>query len=199
MGLKDILGEELFRQVEATLKGKGKDGKDIALAIANDGSFFPKAKFDEINDVNKTLKEQLEAANKQIEGFKGLDIEGVKKAAEEWKTKAEKAEAEAKTRIETLQFDHALESALLGARAKNAKAVKALIDADALKLKDGEIIGLSEQLEKLKADNDFLFEAAKPPEGDPPGSYQYKPAGGGPEPDYSKMSDAEYYAATAKK
>jgi len=37
---------------------------------------------------NETLKTQLTEANKQIEGFKGMDIEGVKKAADDWKAKA---------------------------------------------------------------------------------------------------------------
>ncbi len=38
------------------------------------------------------LKTQLEEANKSIEGFKTLDIDGIKQAAEQWKTKAEQAE-----------------------------------------------------------------------------------------------------------
>jgi hypothetical protein len=41
------------------------------------------------------VKKQLTDANAQIESFKGMDIEGVKKSADEWKTKAEQAQAEA--------------------------------------------------------------------------------------------------------
>ncbi|MCX7714843.1 MAG: phage scaffolding protein [Clostridia bacterium] len=44
--------------------------------------------------------------------------------------------------------------------AKNAKAVKALLDMDDLKLNSSEIVGLSQQLEKIKAENDYLFKSS---------------------------------------
>ena len=40
-GIKNLLGEDLTKQVETALKGKGKDGKDVDLVIGNDGSFVP--------------------------------------------------------------------------------------------------------------------------------------------------------------
>ena len=109
------------------------------------------------------LKTQLTEASKQIEAFKGMDIEGVKKAADDWKTKAETAEADAKKQVAALKFEHALDGALSGEKAKNAKAVRALLNMDALKLNDadGSIIGLKEQIEKIKSENDYLFEGEK--------------------------------------
>jgi hypothetical protein len=64
-----------------------------------------------------------------------------------------------------LKFDHALDGALSGAKAKNPKAVKALLSSDALKYNeaDGSIVGLNEQLEKIKSENDYLFADAKEP------------------------------------
>jgi len=113
-----------------------------------------------IDDLTKQVKE----AGETIEGFKKLDVEGIKAAADDWKTKAELAEKDAAEKIGKLKFDHALESALSGAKAKNAKAVQALLDMEALKLNeaDGSIVGLNEQLEKIKSENDFLFESDKP-------------------------------------
>lgn len=108
-------------------------------------------------------KKQLTDANTQIEEFKKLDVEGVKKAADDWKAKAEAAQAEADKKVSQLKFDHALDGALTGAKAKNAKAVKALLNAADLKLaEDGSILGLKEQLEKVKAENDYLFESTEP-------------------------------------
>lgn len=109
------------------------------------------------------LQGQLNEANKAIEGFKGLDVDGIKAAADEWKTKAEQAKAESTEAIQKLKFDHALESALAQAKAKNPKAVKALLDPNGLKLNeaDGAVIGLAEQLEKIKTDNDYLFDSEK--------------------------------------
>ena len=39
----------------------------------------------------ETLSKQIAEANKQIEEFKGMDIEGIKKAAEDYKSKFEKS------------------------------------------------------------------------------------------------------------
>lgn len=110
------------------------------------------------------LKKQIDEANQQIESFKGMDIEGIKAAADEWKTKAEQAKADAEQQIQALKFDHALEQALIGAKARNPKAVKALLQIDALKLNeaDGTITGLKEQLEKIQSEADYLFESDTP-------------------------------------
>ena len=112
----------------------------------------------------EALQGQLEEATKTIEGFRELDVDGIKAAADDWKSKAEQAKAEAEAEIGRLKFDHALEGALAGAKAKNAKAVKALLNFEELKLsqEDGSIIGLDKQLEKVRADAEYLFETDKP-------------------------------------
>lgn len=104
------------------------------------------------------LKTQVAEANAQIEEFNGLDVEAIKAKSEEWKTKYEQAQADAEKKLEQVQFDHALDSALSGAKARNAKAVRPFLDMEGLKLNNGEIIGLDKQLETLKADNAWLFE-----------------------------------------
>ena len=109
-----------------------------------------------------TTKEQLKTANETIGSYKSMDIESIKKSAEEYKSKFEEAQKKAKADMEKLQFDHALENALTKSKAKNTKAVKALLDLEGLKLKDDEIIGLKDQLEKVKEKNDFLFETDEP-------------------------------------
>lgn len=122
----------------------------------------------QLNDLtgeNKTLKEQLTEAGATIEKFKSMDIDGIKKAADDYKLAAENANAEIeKTKqetarqIEAIRFDHTLDEALSAAKAKNATAVKALLKKEDLKLgSDGKLIGLDEQLAKVKADNDYLF------------------------------------------
>lgn len=123
--------------------------------------FVSKADFNTKNEELKTAKEQLNKANETISGFKAMDIEAIKQAADDWKQKAEKAEADAAAKISQVQFDSMLENTLSTAKAKNIKAVKALLDMEGLKLNDGKIIGLEDQLEKIKAENDYLFEGDK--------------------------------------
>jgi hypothetical protein len=110
------------------------------------------------------LKQQLTEANTAIDGFKALNVDQIKASVDEWKTKAEKAQSDAAAQVAQLRFDHALDGALTTAKAKNAKAVKALLDMNGLKLNeaDGSIVGLEDQLKKVRESADYLFESDKP-------------------------------------
>ena len=56
-------------------------------------------------------------------------------------------------------FDHALAKQLAGAKARDAGIIMGLLDRDGLKLTDdGKILGLEEQLSKIKEEKGFLFE-----------------------------------------
>lgn len=118
----------------------------------------------ELNTELEGVKGQLSQANEQIAGFKELDIEGVKQKAAEWEQKYNQAAENSAREIEQLKFDFALDRELTKAQARNPKAVKALLDRDALKYDKGKIIGLEEQLETLKKGEDsaFLFGSAAP-------------------------------------
>lgn len=116
------------------------------------------AKFGDYEDV----KSQLSAANKQIEEFGKLDYEGLKKTADDYKEKLAAAQKESAAKLEKMQFDHILEGKLSERKPRNAKAVKALLDMEGLKLSNGEIVGLTEQLDKIAKENDFLFESSEP-------------------------------------
>jgi hypothetical protein len=107
----------------------------------------------------------LDETGKQIEGFKNMKPEELQKAADEWKSKYEQAQKDSQTQLAEIKFNHALESALTSAKAKNPKAVQALLSKDALKFNeaDGSIIGLKEQLEAIQKDNDYLFASDAPP------------------------------------
>lgn len=100
-----------------------------------------------------TLKTQLSTANTKLEGYDP-----------EWKKTVEAAQTTAQKQVDALKFDFVLDGALGTAKAKNVKAVKALLNMDGLKLNGEEIVGLKEQLDKIKTDNDYLFDSgeAKP-------------------------------------
>lgn len=141
--------KELGLEKEAVEQIMAEHGKDVEGL---------KQQISTLETEKENLSGQLAEANQQMEDFKGMDIEGIQRAAEEWKTKAEAAEAKAKADVEKLQFEYALNTALAGAKAREPKAVAALLDMDGLKLNGNEIVGLKDQLEKLKTEKDFLFE-----------------------------------------
>lgn len=113
----------------------------------------------------ETFKTQLTEANKQIEGFKGMDVDSIKKTADDYKTKFEQAEKDFASQLTAKDFERDLEGALVGAKAKNVKAVKPLLSIDELKDANGKFIKerFDEQLGKVKPENDYLFESDAPP------------------------------------
>lgn len=109
------------------------------------------------------IKEQLAAANKQIEEFKGMDIDGVRKAAEEWKAKAEQAERDASERIAEMEFNGTLREAITAAKGRNVKAISALLDVPALRGSKNQAEDIKAALEALKQESGYLFDTETPP------------------------------------
>jgi hypothetical protein len=146
-GLPDNLQEELLK-----LNGQAVEAQKAKTVAAEEKA--------------TALQTRLDEAGETIKNFEGLKPDELKKSVEEWKAKASEAQeaakkvaAEAESKLKAQAFDHALDGALTAAKVKNTKAAKALLKLDLLKLndEDGSIAGLSEQLEKIKETDDYLF------------------------------------------
>ena len=74
----------------------------------------------------------------------------MRKSAKEWEEKYNTAISESNQKIADMAFDHALESAISGAKGKNAKAIRALLDVDALKGSKNQEADIKTALEALK-------------------------------------------------
>ena len=113
-----------------------------------------------------TIKQQLEDAQKTIQGFKdqGADIETVRKSAQEWEEKYNKAVADHKAEMAERDFQQMLEAAITGAKGKNAKAISALLDVSTLRESKNQEADIKAALEALKKDSGYLFDT----EGTPP-------------------------------
>ena len=150
------------------------------------------------------LKTQVGDRDKQLETLKASagDNADLKKQIEDLQTENATAKANHESELNQLKIDFAVEKALTGAKAKNIKAVKALLELNDAKLdKDGNVKGLAEQIEKLTSDEGtkFLFEAQKQQQNfkgfQPGASAQQKP---GAEVDTSKMNYDELCAYLAE-
>lgn len=151
------------------------------------------------------LKTQVGDRDKQLETLKASagDNADLKKKIEDLQTENATAKATHESELNQLKIDFAVEKALTGAKAKNIKAVKALLELGEAKLdKDGNVKGLDEQIEKLRSDDDtkFLFEAQKQQKqqqnfkGFQPGASGGQKPGEGEKVDFSKMSYDELTA-----
>lgn len=121
------------------------------------------AKDSELTKANETIKNLQDAVKK----YDGADPEQLKQSLTDLQKKYDTDIAQAK-------MDNALELALVQGKAKNTRAIKALLNMDAIKLDGDKLLGLDDQLGRLKTEADYLFETDQPPK-DP----KYTPPGGG--------------------
>ena len=151
------------------------------------------------------LKTQVSDRDKQLETLKTAagDNETLTKQIADLQAENTKVKETHESEMNQLKIDFAVEKALTGAKAKNIKAVKALLELEDAKLdKDGNVRGLAEQIEKLTSGDDtkFLFEAQKQTKqqqnykGFQPGASGEQKPGEGEKVDFSKMSYDELTA-----
>lgn len=86
----------------------------------------------------------------KVKAFDGVDVAALKKSAEEWETRYNADITKAKV-------DNAVSLALTRAGAKDVDLARHLIDTSVIKVDGDKVLGLSEQLEKVKTDKAFLF------------------------------------------
>lgn len=111
---------------------------------------------------NEQLKGQITEANDKIEGFKKLDIETIKKEAEEYKTKFEKANSENEEVLNQVKLEFDIEKAILKSGARNEKAVKSLLDIEELKTSKSFMDDLEKQIKTLQEKESYLFKSENP-------------------------------------
>lgn len=163
--MKTEMLKELGLTQEQIDKIMAENGKDINAAKGNTESLTT-----QVTELQNQLNErdnQLKELKKTVKDNEGLSA----KIAELEQANTNMA-AESKAKLEGIQKTHAIENGVRDAKAKNMKAVMALLDLEKITYTDGTLVGLSEQLEGLKKGEDtgFLFGESTPP----------KPAGAEP-------------------
>lgn len=150
--LKQLLGDLYTDEVAKAIGDKD-------LAVVNDGSWLPRTKYNEKDIEAKELRKQLDERDKQLKALEGKaagheELKAALEAAQEANTQAI-AEWEAKAA--TMRLEFAVEKALSDAKAKNTKAVRALLNMDNVKLDGEQLLGLKEQLDALQKSDAYLF------------------------------------------
>lgn len=151
--LKTILGDAYSDDVD----------KKISDEIGK--NFVARADFNTLNTEKKALADTLKDRDRQLETLKGStgDVEALKQQIATLQADNAKAAKDHDAEIKRLKIDTAVELALSAAKAKNAKAVKALLDLEKAELdENGSVKGLAEQIKKLTEapDSGFLFETS---------------------------------------
>ena len=152
------------------LKALGLTDDQIDKVMASHGKVVNsiKDKADKVDSLESQIadyKQQLEDRDTQLQelGEKAKGNEELTSQIEELKQQNETTKTEYEKKLEQQAFDHKLETSLSSAKVKNAKAVKALLDMDTIKLDGDTLKGLDDQLNKLKESETYLFEVEEEP------------------------------------
>lgn len=173
--LKDILGDELYVKVEESLK----DHEDIKLANLSEGGYVSRDKFLAVERQANELQDKI--ANTK-------STEDLISTIEKLQAEKNEAKSEYETKLLLHNKDFAVKAAIASAKAKNERAVRALLDEEKITYQDGKIAGLDEQLRTLSQSDGYLFEGSRD-------------TGGSSNPsnadvsaiDSEGLSDSEYY------
>lgn len=164
-GIKSLLGDELSAQVEAALKGKGKDGKDVDLVIGNDGSFVPADKYNGANSGKTSAENALKAAAEALKAIGGTgDPAKIADDVKNAQTTIANLQATHDAEIKKISKNAALRMALNG-KVHDPSDIIGLLDLDKIDVDDTgslktDLEGLLKPIKETKA---YLFkEESKP-------------------------------------
>ena len=172
------------------LKDLGIEDKEIISKILDENSADigkAKAEMETLNKQNTELQNQLDKKTAEYDSLKestkdyeDLSANNKKLSADNAQLVADKKQLELDldSKVSQILKTHAIENSVRDAKAKNTKAVMALLDMEKITYKDNQLSGINEQLEALKSGDDtsFLFGDAQ---GAPSGTHVNNPPNGG--------------------
>lgn len=127
-------------------KVMAENGKDIEAI---------KGKLDAREKELATAQQTIQQLQDTVRKYDGVDVQKLKDEVAAWEKKYNED-------LGRLKLESAMETALMSARAKNTKAVKALLNMEQIRLDGEKLLGLDEQLTELKKNEPYLFEDTSP-------------------------------------
>lgn len=166
------------------LKNLGIEDKDIIDKILDENSADigrAKGELDtyktKVSDLENDIKtKDTTIANLQKEADK---IDGLNQTISQLQTDKTNLTNELNTKVSTIQKGHAIESGIRDAKGKNVKAIRALLDEDKITFENGELKGMTEQLDVLKSAEDSSMLFGDVQNAYPAGTHPNNPPSGG--------------------
>jgi len=166
------------------LKNLGiEDAETISKILDENSSDIGKAKgeLDSYKTKVTDLEKELESKKTEIVTLtqKVGDTDALNQKISQLEADKTNLTNELNTKVSEIQKTHAIETGVRDAKARNVKAVIAQLDMAKITFENGELSGLTEQLETLKSgeDTSFLFGESQP--GAPSGTHLNNPPDGG--------------------
>lgn len=120
------------------------------------------AEVEKITTARDNYKERLETAQNSLKEFEGVDVKDLQGKIATLTSDLEKKDTEYQQKIADMEFNSVLDGAISKSGAKNSKAVKALLDLDALKTSKNQAEDITKALDEIKKNNDYMFTSDEP-------------------------------------
>lgn len=138
------------------LSEKLSAAKDIKLVNLSEGGFVAKEKLDAKTTELNGVRQQLTDANAEIQSYKDMDIDGIKRKASEWENKYNTDTAALTEKLAQQERAFARDLFFKGYKFSSQFAedgVRAAFDKQEFKLVDGEFMGAKDYMNKLMTDD----------------------------------------------
>lgn len=120
------------------------------------------AEAEKLRTARDNYKSQLDDATQKLEGFKGVNVEELQGKISALTDDLASQKAAFDKQLADRDFDDMLNAAITGSKAKNVKAVRALLDLEAIKTSKNQSADIEAALKKVKEENDYLFTSEEP-------------------------------------
>ena len=120
------------------------------------------AEAEKLRTARDNCKSQLDDATQKLEGFKGVNVEELQGKISALTDDLASQKAAFDKQLADRDFDDMLNAAITGSKAKNVKAVRALLDLEAIKASKNQSADIEAALKKVKEENDYLFTSEEP-------------------------------------
>lgn len=145
------------------LRAQGLTDEQISFVMAENGKDIGKIqkKLDDATAELEKEKGRADTAEETLKKFDGVDVEAIKTELADWQKKAKDAEADYNKKIADRDFNDMLKEAIDSAKGINHKAIKALLDMDALKSSKNQKEDVASAIKALTEaeDSKMLFKA----------------------------------------
>ena len=111
----------------------------------------------------ENLETQLQTAKDGLKAFEGVDVKDLQGQITKLQQDLADKDTAHKTELANMAFDRALEGAITAAKGRNPKAIKALLDVDALKASKNQEADIKTALEGLQKESGYLFDDGNAP------------------------------------
>lgn len=111
----------------------------------------------------EAIKEQLKTAKDGLKAFEGVDVSQLQGQIATLQGQLTTKDKEWQDKLDGMAFDGRVKDAITAAKGKNAKAIAALLELDALKASKNQEADIKAAVEALKKDSGYLFETEHTP------------------------------------